>query len=181
MGQSTPGCHRIISWPRLVLAWVWRYMCGHGSAHAATLKAYEWISNIRRTNSQNWNASRFLLQLSLPNPLKHIYIYKFNNHYCGVIMSAMASQITSVSSVYSAAGSGADQRKHQSSVSLAFVWGIHRWPVNSSHKGPVTRKMFPFDDVIMALRLFYYRYYFETRVSFIFCSWSLNLHFLLWT
>ena len=42
---------------------------------------------------------------------------------------------------------GADQRKHQSSASLAFVWGIHRWPVNSPHKGPV--KMFPFDDVIM--------------------------------
>ena len=43
---------------------------------------------------------------------------------------------------------GADQRKHQSSASLAFVLGIHRWPVNSPHKGPVTRKMFPFDDVI---------------------------------
>ena len=42
----------------------------------------------------------------------------------------------------------ADQRKHQSSASLAFVWGIHRWPVNFPHKGPVTRKMFPFDDVI---------------------------------
>ena len=47
--------------------------------------------------------------------------------------------------------SGADQRKHQSSASLAFVRGIHRWPVNSPHKGPVTRKMFPFDDVIMVL------------------------------
>ena len=44
---------------------------------------------------------------------------------------------------------GADQRKHQSSVSLAFVWGIHRSPVNSPHKGPVTRKMLSFDDVIM--------------------------------
>ena len=44
---------------------------------------------------------------------------------------------------------GADQRKHQSSASLAFVRGIHRRPVNSPHKGPVTRKMFPFDDVIM--------------------------------
>ena len=35
------------------------------------------------------------------------------------------------------------------SASLAFVRGIHRWPVNSPHKGPVTRKMFPFNDVIM--------------------------------
>ena len=43
----------------------------------------------------------------------------------------------------------ADQRKHKSSVLLAFVWGIHRWPVNSPQKGPVTRKMFPFDDAIM--------------------------------
>ena len=40
-------------------------------------------------------------------------------------------------------------KKHQSSTSLAFVWGIHRWPVNSLHKWPVTQKMFPFDDVIM--------------------------------
>ena len=45
--------------------------------------------------------------------------------------------------------SGADQRKHQSSASLAFARGIHRWPVNSPHKGPVPRKMFPFDDVII--------------------------------
>ena len=51
--------------------------------------------------------------------------------------------------VCSTFGSGADQRKHQSSASLDFVWGIHRWPVNSSHKGSVAPKMFPFDDVIM--------------------------------
>ena len=43
----------------------------------------------------------------------------------------------------------ADQRKHQSSASLAFSWGIRRWPVNSLHKWPVTREIFPFDDVIM--------------------------------
>ena len=45
--------------------------------------------------------------------------------------------------------SGAEQRKHQSSASLAFVQGIHRWLVNSPPKWPVTRKMFPFDDIIM--------------------------------
>ena len=71
-------------------------------------------------------------------------------HYNDVIMSAMASRITSLTIVYSTVYSGADQRKHQSSASLAFVQGIHRWPVNSPHKGPVARKMFPFDDVIMA-------------------------------
>ena len=61
----------------------------------------------------------------------------------------MASQIASLTIVYSTVYSGADQRKHQSSASLAFVRGIHRGPVNSPHKWPVTRKMFPFDDVIM--------------------------------
>ena len=70
-------------------------------------------------------------------------------HHNDVIMSTMASQITSRTIVYSTAYSGAVQRKHQSSTSLAFVWGIHRWPVNSPHKVPVKRKMFPFDDVIM--------------------------------
>ena len=70
-------------------------------------------------------------------------------HYCDVIMGTIASQITSLTIVYSTVYSDADQRKHQSSASLAFVWGIHRGPVNSPHKWPVTRKMFPFDDVIM--------------------------------
>ena len=70
-------------------------------------------------------------------------------HYSEVIVGAMTSQITSLTIVYSTVYSGADQRKHQSSASLAFVRGIHQWPVNSPHKWPVTRKMFPFDDVIM--------------------------------
>ena len=66
-------------------------------------------------------------------------------HYGDVIMGTIASEITSLTIVYSTVYSDADQRKHQSSMSLAFVWG----PVNSPHKWPVTRKMFPFDDVIM--------------------------------
>ena len=70
-------------------------------------------------------------------------------HYNDVIMSAVASQITRLTIVYSTVYSGADQRKHQSSASLAFVRGIHRGPVNSPHKWLVSRKMFPFDDVIM--------------------------------
>ena len=84
----------------------------------------------------------------------HYWIYdeirKNNMHYSEVIMDDIASQITSLTIVYSTVYSGADQRKHQSSASLVFVRGIHRWPVNSPHKGPVTRKIFPFDDVIMA-------------------------------
>ena len=76
-----------------------------------------------------------------------------DNHYSDVKMSTMASQITGVSIVYLTISSGADQRKHQSFASLAFVRGIHRWPVNSHHKGLVTQKMFPFDDVIMEATL----------------------------
>ena len=64
-------------------------------------------------------------------------------HHSDIIMRTMASQITSLTIAYSTVCSGADQRKHQSSASLAFVRRIHR------HKEPVTRKMFPFDDVIM--------------------------------
>ena len=71
--------------------------------------------------------------------------------YTDVIMGEMASQITSLTTVYSTIYSDADQRKYQSSASLAFVRGIQRRPVNSPHKWPVTRKMFPFDDVSMVL------------------------------
>ena len=70
------------------------------------------------------------------------------HHYSDIIMSAMASQITGVLSVCSAVCSGADLRKPQSPASLAFVRGIHRSPVNSPHKGPVTRKMFPYYNII---------------------------------
>ena len=74
------------------------------------------------------------------------------DHYSDVIMGAMASQITSLTIVYSTVYSDADERKHQSSASLVFVRGIQRSPVNSPHKGSVTRKMFPFNDVIMQCR-----------------------------
>ena len=83
--------------------------------------------------------------LSLLMPASTIQIVRYND----VIMSAMASQIISFPIVFLSVYTGADQRKHQSSASLAFVGGFHRWPVNSPHKGPVTRKMFPFDDGIM--------------------------------
>ena len=63
------------------------------------------------------------------------YLYWISVHYNDVIMGAMASQITSLTIVYSTVYSGAD----------------HRGPVNSPHKWPVTRKMFPFDDVSMNL------------------------------
>ena len=82
------------------------------------------------------------------------------NHYNDVIMGTIVSQITSLTIVYSTVYSDADQRKHQSSASLAFVRGIHWGAVNSLHKWPVTRKVFPFDDVIM---IFHITGYFQNR------------------
>ena len=76
-------------------------------------------------------------------------------HYNDVIMGTIASQITSLTIGYSIVYADADQRKHQSSASLAFVRWIHRGPMNSPHKWPVTRKMFPFDDVIMDTKVLF--------------------------
>ena len=68
-------------------------------------------------------------------------------------MGAMASQMTSLTVVYLIVHSGADQRKHQSYASLAFVWAGNS-PVTGEFPAqrPVMRKMFPFDDIIMYLR-----------------------------
>ena len=104
------------------------------------------------------------LKIILLKPLPHRHgVYEYSHgyvlllsshkkvwhHYGDVIMRVIASQITSLVIVYSTVYSDADERKHRSSVSLAFVRGIHRGLVNSPHKWPVTRKKFPFDDVIM--------------------------------
>ena len=73
----------------------------------------------------------------------------YTHHFSAVIMRAMTSQVIGASIVYSDFCPGAYQRKLQSFTSLDFVTGIHRWPMNSPRQGPVTRKMFPFDDIIM--------------------------------
>ena len=120
------------------------------------------LLNIRSEFGQNCNSVflSFFFQL-LPfhlvfvvaSKIKLITFYcsllEWPEHYRNVIMSVMASQIISLTIVYWIVYSGTDQRKHQSSASLAFVGGIHQWPVNTPHKGPVTRSMFPFDDVVM--------------------------------
>ena len=110
--------------------------------------------------------------ISLPKPiLFQFYVAMWRHwatyHYDDVIMCAMASQITNFTIVYSTVYSDADQRKHQSSASLAFVRGIHRGPVNSPHKWPVTRKMFPFYDVIM-----YYHNLSDSRAFSVGCNYS---------
>ena len=101
------------------------------------------------TMFQDWRFDDANVEVQIPYTCHLTYGSAARLHYDDVKMGAIASQITSLTIVYSTVYSGADQSKHQSSASLAFVWGIHRGPVNSPHKGPVTRKMFPFDDVIM--------------------------------
>ena len=108
-------------------------------------------------------------------------------------MGAMASQITSLTIVYSTVYSGADQRKHQSSASLAFVWGIHRGPVNSRHKWPVTRKMFHLilsswiqhemrsDTSIYLVWIIIFNSYYEYGVvKIIYKSWTLIVGHFMW-
>ena len=78
------------------------------------------------------------------------YLYMHSSKYHNdVIMNEMASQITSLTIVYWTVVSDADPRTYQSSALLAFMRGIHQVPLNSPHKWPVTRKIFPSDDVIM--------------------------------
>ena len=98
-----------------------------------------------------------------------------SHHYNDVIMGRTASQITSLTTiVFSTVYSEADPKKHQSYASLAFVRGIHRRPVNSPHKWPVTRKMFPFGDVIMWKRIVNYSY--NRNTLFYLCTLSHHVH-----
>ena len=80
-----------------------------------------------------WSYDRLISTMGFPILVRHLYI----------------ESGPSLTSVYPTVYSGADQRKYLSSASLAYERGIHWWPANSPHKGPVTRKTFPFDDVIM--------------------------------
>ena len=106
---------------------------------SASKKSYVILYNLAKT------CASLFSQVLLPR-------FPFDNlheHYNDVIMGVIASQFTSLTIVFLTVYLDTDQRKHQSSASLTFVRGIHRRPVNSPHKWPVTRKMFPFDDVIM--------------------------------
>ena len=104
-------------------------------------------------SSGEWMSFRAMFEANrlILGPDKYIYVFKYSQCclYDDVIMGAMTSQITSLTIAYSTFYSDADQRKHQSSVSLAFVRGSHRGPVNSPHKWPVTQRMSRFDEVIM--------------------------------
>ena len=107
---------------------------------------FHWL--LDKTKWQWCDIFYFTWVIAVPSNLSYV-----RWHYSDVIMGVMASQITSLTIVYSTAHSGADQRKHQSSAWLVFVRGIRRSPVNSRHTGPVTRNMFISDDVIMKITL----------------------------
>ena len=124
------GCD--YSYPILNIAFVLVKSC---MSHTTRIHTATYVHQfVMRSIGYQW--IRYSCQIEIP-------------HYRDVIMGSIVSLITSLTSVYSTVHSGADQRKHQSSASLAFVWGIHRIPVNSSHKWPVTRNMSPLVDVIM--------------------------------
>ena len=145
------------------------YLCSH---------VYLVSTNITLCTIPNQLHCRFLNKLQSYKRVECLPLYPYRGtvmHYGDVIMSAMASQITSLAIVYSTVSSGADQRKHQSSASLAFVRGIHRWPVNSPHKGPVTRKLFPYDDVIMGIcKINHGVHYVLDHPCWL--SWHFNIH-----
>ena len=115
--------------------------------------------------------SRLILISHTGNTLPWLII-----HYNDVIMGEMTYQITSLTIVYSIVYSDADQRKYQSSASLAFVRGIHRGPVNSPHKWPVKRKMFPFDDVIMIKEISLSSVAFRAWISHPLKPWNIIIH-----
>ena len=112
-----------------------------------------WHEPTQWITSTLWGNPRLTVRYHEIGPSAVLLFRRLSNfraiYYIGAIMTAMASQTTSVSNAYSTVCSGVDQRKLQSSPSLTFFGGIHRWPVNILHKGPVTQKMLPFDDVIM--------------------------------
>ena len=110
----------------------------------------QWETALLRNDVSHWLGANIESALCRVESSQYIPINMQVVHFSDVIMGTMASQITSLTIVYSTAYSGADQRKHQSSASLAFVWEIHR---NSPHKWPVTRKMCLYDDVIIVCAL----------------------------
>ena len=106
--------------------------------HLASLSSYDSVDRaMLYTNGTYFrNYSGFFLNGVSFKDLFRSYGINCRIHCNDVIMGAMASQITSLTIVYSTVYSDADQRKHQSSASLTFVW-----PVNFPHKWPVTRNV----------------------------------------
>ena len=88
-------------------------------------------------------------------------------------MSAMESQITSLTIAYSSVYSRRRWKKTSKLRITGLVRGIDRWPVNSPHKGPVTRKVFPFEDVIMLWELEVWSMFYLSHCTVVFDRASL--------
>ena len=120
------------------------------------------LSN-RNTNNADWRKKRYDLENKCwwmiwntrGTFASNIVLKQLQNHYSRVIMSAMVSQITDLSRVCSIVYSGRLKKTTKLRVT-GLCEGIHRWPVNT-RKGSVTRKIFPFDDVIICI--FNHRFY----------------------
>ena len=101
------------------------------------------------TKPSRWSHNHLIFIMEIPIPGKMVFILRQGPGREYNPLHWDHNGHNTISIVYSTIYSDADQRKYQSSASLAFVRGIHRRLVNSLHKWPVTWKMFPFDDVIM--------------------------------
>ena len=111
-----------------------------GNVHKVRFHWHQWILDTRISrNILRWGHLRVRCTRLFP--------------HSDAIMGPMASQTISFTIVYSTVYWDADQRKHQSFASLAFVLGIRRWPLNSQHKWSVTRKMCLFDSVIISTQI----------------------------
>ena len=180
------GCRRLhLSWVRWGWGWGYFLQTGGGLTQMLSEKSLSCSLN----NIFLWGVGGTHLHLRGGPHLHRVWGVRRDTHLQYILFSLqwhyngyddIVSQSTSLTIVYSIVYSDADQRKHQSSASLAFVRGIHQGPVNSPHKWPVTQKMFPFDDVIMTSMG--YGVSGETLISNIFIFgamyWSEQLRFL---
>ena len=126
-------------------------------ASQITRQPYQWDFLYRQDYSYWIRTLKYLSTRSIIPYFDLVRLVWLSHFHSDVIMNAMVSQITGVSIVCLAVCSGADQRKHQSSASFAFVRGIHRWPVDFHHKGPVTRKMSSWRRLRHAMEAIYFR------------------------
>ena len=164
------------------MTFIWGYFCKKISQppiikislKVAYLKFYSNLPGVNEfkiasmTVMMSWHGDTFSVTTWISLTKGHWYVgfdvillSVWTSHYNDVIISVMASQITSLIIGYSTVNSGVNQRKHQSFASLAFVWGIHQWQVNSPHKWPVIWKMFPFDYIIMSLNKQWQSWWFQ--------------------
>ena len=120
-----------------------------------------------------WLISCLVINSRKKNMYDYSHMANTGRYYSDVIMSTMSSKVTGVSVVYSTVCSVLNQIIYQSSASLTFERGIHRWPMISPHKRPVTRKMVSIDDVIMCGICL------SSSCKYLALSWSNHFDFLL--